>query len=402
MNISDIRIGERHRKDLGDVASLAQSIADIGLLHPVVVTPDGTLIAGARRVAACKLLGWQEIPATVVDLQDIVRGEHDENALRKDFTPSEAVAIARALEPMEREAAKERQLSTLVQNRSEKFSEREKGEALVKVARTVGMSQITLTKAREVVEAAEQEPELFAPVLEQMDRTGNVHGAYKELKKIQREVAKATPPPDLPDANERYRLICADIADARLEPDSLDIIITDPPYSQEFLPVYAELAKFAAHALKPGGSMLVMVGQSYLPEVLALMTPYMRYHWTLAYLTPGGQSVQLWQRKVNTFWKPVLWFVKGEYAGDWIGDVAKSAVNDNDKRFHDWGQSESGMADLIERFTYPGQTICDPFVGGGTTGVVALQMNRQFVGIDSDPNAIVTTKQRIRSIEDGR
>ena len=402
MNISDIRIGERHRKDLGDVASLAQSIADIGLLHPVVVTPDGTLIAGARRVAACKLLGWQEIPATVVDLQDIVRGEHDENALRKDFTPSEAVAIARALEPMEREAAKERQLSTLVQNRSEKFSEREKGEALVKVARTVGMSRITFTKAREVVEAAEQEPELFAPVLEQMDRTGNVHGAYKELKKIQREVAKATPPPDLPDANERYRLICADIADARLEPDSLDIIITDPPYSQEFLPVYAELAKFAAHALKPGGSMLVMVGQSYLPEVLALMTPYMRYHWTLAYLTPGGQSVQLWQRKVNTFWKPVLWFVKGEYAGDWIGDVAKSAVNDNDKRFHDWGQSESGMADLIERFTYPGQTICDPFVGGGTTGVVALQMNRQFVGIDSDPNAIVTTKQRIRSIEDGR
>jgi len=402
VNISDIRIGERHRKDLGDVASLAQSIADIGLLHPVVVTPDGTLIAGARRVAACKLLGWQEIPATVVDLQDIVRGEHDENALRKDFTPSEAVAIARALEPMEREAAKERQLSTLVQNRSEKFSEREKGEALVKVARTVGMSRITLTKAREVVEAAEQEPELFAPVLEQMDRTGNVHGAYKELKKIQREIAKATPPPDLPDANERYRLICADIADARLEPDSLDIIITDPPYSQEFLPVYAELAKFAAHALKPGGSMLVMVGQSYLPEVLALMTPYMRYHWTLAYLTPGGQSVQLWQRKVNTFWKPVLWFVKGEYAGDWIGDVAKSAVNDNDKRFHDWGQSESGMADLIERFTYPGQTICDPFVGGGTTGVVALQMNRQFVGIDSDPNAIVTTKQRIRSIEDGR
>lgn len=399
MNIADIRIGERHRKDLGDVASLAKSIADIGLLHPVVITPDGTLIAGERRIAACKLLGWQEIPATVVDLQDIVRGEHDENALRKDFTPSEAVAIARALEPIEREAAKERQRSH-TETGYEKFTD--PAPALDKVAQTVGMSRPTFTKAREVVEAAEQAPDVFAPVLEQMDRTGNVHGAYKELKKIQREVAKATPPPDLPDTSERYRLICADIADARLEPNSLDIIITDPPYPQEFLPVYAELAKFAAHALKPGGSMLVMVGQSYLPEVLALMTPHMRYHWTLAYLTPGGQAVQLWQRNVNTFWKPVLWFVKGEYAGDWIGDVAKSAVNDNDKRFHDWGQSESGMADLIERFTYPGQMICDPFVGGGTTGVVALQMNRQFVGIDNDQQAIATTKQRIAGVINGR
>jgi ParB family chromosome partitioning protein len=177
VNISDIRIGERHRKDLGDIASLAKSIADIGLLHPVVVTPDGTLIAGARRVAACKLLGWQEIPATVVDLQDIVRGEHDENALRKDFTPSEAVAIARALEPIEREAAKERQ-ATLNNHSgaSENFTEASKGNALDKVAQTVGMSRPTFTKASEVVEAAEQEPELFAPVLEQMDRTGNVHG----------------------------------------------------------------------------------------------------------------------------------------------------------------------------------------------------------------------------------
>ena len=49
------------------------------------------------------------IPVTVVDLDAVVRGEFAENAVRKDFTPSEAVAIKRALEPIEREAAKERQ-----------------------------------------------------------------------------------------------------------------------------------------------------------------------------------------------------------------------------------------------------------------------------------------------------
>jgi len=62
------------------------------------VRPDGVLIAGQRRLAACKMLGWEEIPMTVIDLDSVVRGEADENVLRKGFTPSEAVAIWGALE----------------------------------------------------------------------------------------------------------------------------------------------------------------------------------------------------------------------------------------------------------------------------------------------------------------
>ena len=83
--------------------------AELGLLHPVVVRPDGLLIAGERRLRAAQLLGWSEIPVSVVDLDAVVRGEFAENAVRKDFTLSEAVAIKRALEPMEKAAAKERQ-----------------------------------------------------------------------------------------------------------------------------------------------------------------------------------------------------------------------------------------------------------------------------------------------------
>src|SRR5262245_38185093 len=107
--ISGIVVGPRHRRDMGDLGLLAANMAELGLLHPIVVRPDGTLIAGERRLRAAKLLGWAEIPATVVDLDHIARGEFAENAIRKDFTLSEAVAIKRALEPVERAAAKERQ-----------------------------------------------------------------------------------------------------------------------------------------------------------------------------------------------------------------------------------------------------------------------------------------------------
>ncbi len=201
----------------------------------------------------------------------------------------------------------------------------------------------------------------------------------------------------LPLLQERYNLHCCPVAELgqRLEPESVDFIITDPPYGREALPVYSELGALAKVVLKPGGSLVVMTGQSYRPEVERSLEAHLTYHWELSYYTPGGQAVQLWERKVITFWKPLLWYVKGEYQGKWVGDVPKTVVNDNDKRFHKWGQSESGMADIINRFTEPGQVILDPFLGGGTTAVVAVSMGRCFIGADRDPEAIRITSERL-------
>ena len=120
------------------------------------------------------------------------------------------------------------------------------------------------------------------------------------------------------------------------------------------------------------------------------------YHWCLAYLTPGGQSPQLWHKRTNTFWKPVLWYTKGDYTGDYIGDVLKSPPNDNDKQYHEWGQSLGGMKDIVERFTNPGDTILDPFIGGGTTGVAAITMGRKFIGTDIEKDNIEITKKRVK------
>ena len=71
-----------------------------------------------------------------------------------------------------------------------------------------------------------------------------------------------------------------------------------------------------------------MTGQSYLPEYISLLGQHMLYYWTMNYLTPGGGAPQLFQKRVNTYWKPVLWYVKGEYKGDFIGDVLKSPESD--------------------------------------------------------------------------
>lgn len=96
--ISQIKVGGRHRKDMGDLAGLAASIEKQGLLQPIGITEGNELVFGERRLRACRdILGWTEIPARVVNVTSILDGEHDENEVRKDFTPSERVAIAEAV-----------------------------------------------------------------------------------------------------------------------------------------------------------------------------------------------------------------------------------------------------------------------------------------------------------------
>src|SRR5450759_584909 len=106
MRTDSIKVGTRFRKDLGSIEALVDSIKAGCLLHPIVVDLAGNLIAGERRLMACQRLGWKDIPATVVDLDDAeqLRAEQDENITPKRFTPSEAVAIATAVK--EREQAK--------------------------------------------------------------------------------------------------------------------------------------------------------------------------------------------------------------------------------------------------------------------------------------------------------
>jgi ParB-like chromosome segregation protein Spo0J len=93
-----IQIGERHRKDLGDLQSLADSIAQEGLLQPIGLTRNFDLVFGERRLRACRdFLGWVEIDTRFVEVSSIVAGEFHENEIRKAFTPSERVAIEQAM-----------------------------------------------------------------------------------------------------------------------------------------------------------------------------------------------------------------------------------------------------------------------------------------------------------------
>lgn len=87
--ISDIIIKEDRRAVKSEyVQKLADSIKQIGLINPITITPDNTLIAGYHRLNAFILLGKVRIPAITLNLSDLETrlAEIDENLIRNDLS----------------------------------------------------------------------------------------------------------------------------------------------------------------------------------------------------------------------------------------------------------------------------------------------------------------------------
>lgn len=191
----------RHRSDLGDIRSLADSIDTIGLIHPVVVTPEHKLIAGGRRLAAAKALGWDTIPVTVIhtlaDATDALMAERDENTCRKDFTPTEAAAMRAAVAEAIKPLAEERKGGRPPKDETGgKLPPVSVGKTRDVAAKGTGYSGKTLDKVDKTKALADDETqpepvrEVAREALAEMDRTGNVDKPFRKAQEIKAEVER--------------------------------------------------------------------------------------------------------------------------------------------------------------------------------------------------------------------
>lgn len=89
IHIFQIKVSEGHRETSQEaIHELADSISKVGLLNPITVDKDYTLIAGLHRLEAAKLLGWEEIECNISDLEGLLAelAEIDENFVRKGLS----------------------------------------------------------------------------------------------------------------------------------------------------------------------------------------------------------------------------------------------------------------------------------------------------------------------------
>jgi ParB-like chromosome segregation protein Spo0J len=186
VRLDEIKIPEgRFRKNKGDLDALARSIAETGLVQPIVLDLDLVLISGERRYDAHVLLGREEILARIVNFEDPLMAAVEEDRCRKALLPSELYDITETIKQrMKDEAWSRRAMGGRLS------AEVERGRADDFLSAYVGISRPTLAKIRDIVEAADKASEKFSDLKEAMDQDGKVDRHHKELKRRQEECAE--------------------------------------------------------------------------------------------------------------------------------------------------------------------------------------------------------------------
>jgi hypothetical protein len=170
---------------------------------------------------------------------------------------------------------------------------------------------------------------------------------------------------------------------------SVDIIITDPPYPQEFIGCWSQLSEVAARILKPHGLCIAYSGKLHLDQCMARMGEHLSFYWQIVFMQTVMPTIH--PRKVNTKYKPILVFQnvpdgeKVQAHDRYFIDVIEGERVEKDS--HEWQQSADGVEKLMDIFTNVNDLIFEPFSGGGTTALVARQMNRRCIACEIDKKA---------------
>jgi 16S rRNA G966 N2-methylase RsmD len=402
INIDDIKIKKRIRKDNGDISSFADNINEIGLLHPIVINEANELICGHRRLLAFKKLQRKQIPCTKQNLESLAKGEFSENAYRKDFTFSEMVEIKCALEP---EIKREAQIRMKA---GKPCSKLEQGKSMELMAKALGIGHTSLEKAEKLVYSAKKYPELKELLDKVDDGKVSLDRAHKQVVKHE-ELQELLQTPVTSITDDSIRLIHGDMQNESLQvPDnSFDLIFTDPPYDVKSLHLYEALALHGERVLKPGGSLVTYAGHYAIPQIIEYMDARnLSYYWIFAVVHNGPFS-SFFAKNILVKWKPLLWFVKGEQVTSSPNYMKVKPKTQNGKIFdliestrpnkiiHDHEQSSDDARYVIEQLTKPDDIILDPFMGSGTTGIAALNLRRRFIGIEINPKRFELAKVNV-------
>ena len=192
INIEQIKIENRIRKDFGNIQELADDIKQNGLINPPVVISESdgayTLLTGERRIRAMKLLGYKQVEVrTWKSLNDEqkLNIEISENEARKDFSKSERMEYALRLAKIERLKAEERMKSGKA-DPTQTFAQGERGEVRDIVAAKTGIgSGETYRKEKYIYEnQSSLTPEDFA---DWDERRLSTNKAYQKVKAKMRE-----------------------------------------------------------------------------------------------------------------------------------------------------------------------------------------------------------------------
>ena len=182
---------------------------------------------------------------------------------------------------------------------------------------------------------------------------------------------------------------------------SVDAVITDPPYginAEKGTSGFGESKDTVRHYddkwIKPGKEIfdqiltksqsIFVFGGNYFTDSLPQSDAWLVWDKTgnIKFQNPFSDCELVWTTLTRKTVKKYTYILQG-------------FIGAEKKRFHPTQKPVAIMKMLIEDFTKKGDTIFDPFMGSGTTGVAAVQLGRNFIGCEIDPKYFAIAEKRI-------
>lgn len=417
IEVASIDVGERFRKDYGNVQDLADNIGEYGLLHPLVIDEQHRLLAGGRRLQAVKLLGWERVNCHYIyELDEITRRkiELSENLLRQNLSPWEQAKLTKEIQRLLMlEAGVTEEEVQKIDPQNPHVQQAYSARAIADIR---GVSPMTVVRDLRLANAAE-----LMPSLEHDDSTTNA------LRKIDRMIDDIERALDLRarvreiEAMQDYikegdatSLIC------QVDSNSIDCIITDPPYGtgnldgniykyrneknyddspEATLAILRSIGPELRRVLKPDGHLWAFFGPSlWQPSIDVWKQSGFELSNIIGvwYKIGGATGTVNWDYDLAPDWEPLLLAHNRERKLSFKHGATFVFPPDlGSNRLHPNQKPLALIKELIRLSTRAGDMVLDPFSGAGTTAVACKELGRKFIVFDIDPRNIQITKQRL-------
>jgi len=406
--------------------ALVDDIALHGIQCHILVDEQGLVIDGVRRLRAAQKLKMKNVPVRVISgLSET-----------KKYDLSEAVNVLRrhlTLEQIKKIVSENQKtlLPVIIKLRKE-------GQSLRQIGQVVGLTHETVRCRLEKagIDVTDECPEFV------LGKDGKKYRSKKIKPQRQASITVATvaeavraiaasqsagdqfPKRDIPlkraerivrkKKNEESRgnnyedleaglvkLMLGDFRDrcSEIEDNSVDMVITDPLYCHESLPIWLDLSRICSEKLKPGGILVTYSGVQYLPNVLQMLGEHLTYLWTAA-IRHSGSKKMFRPVKVNQAWKPILIYYKKPLERYW-DPFLDMVSGGEEKTDHPYQQSTAEALHYIKALARPNATVWDPLVGSGTSLVAGLHANLglTLIGCEIDKAAYAVAQQRITAVQ---
>lgn len=408
VKLLDIEFGDRQREEYGDIAELAHSIKEKGMISPMAIkaTPDAELpyllIAGGRRFMAATKLELEEVPVRIYerDLNELDFREIElyENIHRKDLDWIERVQQERDIHELHVEKYGEK-VST--SPNAEGFSLADTGKVLGRTGEHVRQSII-------IANTVEKFPELFQKCKTKADASKVVKTLGEEFIKseIVKRIKDETSDDKKTSISDNFILESFFHGVENIPAESINLVEIDPPYA-----IKLESAKKGYNYGDSYNEVAIDDYKTFMQNTLAACYKVMAEHsWLIVWFAPEPWFADMYEmiieagfetsRMCGIWTKPSGQNKRPEmnlansyemffYAHKGRPALAKARGNVFDyppvpaqKKIHPTERPIELMKEIYSTFTFPGSNILIPFLGSGNGIIAANEIDMSAIGFE--------------------